>query len=252
MPDKENFQHYQHLAAQSAHQFNFWPHPTPFHAAAAQTAAAAAASGMSAHQHNPFAQYYATNPGHHPFAGPATTGPSASALSGNPLTSSSSLSAQKYGHSPFFPSMAGAAPSGGHLNHPSFGLSPTSGAIPPNAGCPSKWGPMPTFGQSSNGGGVVPASAFSAFQGNGLNAAQAAATVGEANDSSAQKVNKFNGFSGASTAVEPLTMLEEKSSQQQQQQDRKKSAVEVMDIDVVHARSDECRPEDNKKSKSKG
>lgn len=245
MPDKENFQHYQHLAAQSHHpQFNFWPHPTPFHAAQSAAAAAAAASGMSSHQHNPFAQYYASNPGHHPFAGTATTAPTA--LSANPMSSSTSLSAQKYGHSPFFPSMAGAAPNAGHLNHPAFGLSPTSGAIPPaNAGCSSKWGPTAPYHGQHNG---VPSSAFSAFQGNDRPSAE---TI----ESSASKVNKFNGFSsGSAAAAEPVTMIREKSPPQHQQQGRKKSAVEVMDIDVVHAaRSEDGRPEDNnKKSKSKG
>lgn len=261
MPDKENFQHYQHLAAQSHHpQFNFWPHPTPFHAAqsAAAAAAAAAASGMS-HQHNPFAQYYASNPGHHPFAA-ASAGPTASSLSGNPLSSSSSLAAQKYGHSPFFPSMAGgAAPNASHLNHPAFGLSPTSGAIPPNgAGCSSKWGPAPAYHGQANGN-MVPSSAFQAFHGNGMPPATAAS---ETSETSASKGHKFNGFTSGGTS-EPATMVGDKSQhhqhqhqqqQQERQQDRKKSAVEVMDIDVVHGRSEDCRPEDNnnKKSKSKG
>lgn len=260
MPDKENFQHYQHLAAQSHHpQFNFWPHPTPFHAAqsAAAAAAAAAASGMS-HQHNPFAQYYASNPGHHPFAA-ASAGPTASSLSGNPLSSSSSLAAQKYGHSPFFPSMAGgAAPNASHLNHPAFGLSPTSGAIPPNgAGCSSKWGPAPAYHGQANGN-MVPSSAFQAFHGNGMPPVAAS----ETSETSASKSHKFNGFTSGGTS-EPGTMVGDKSQhhqhqhhqqQQERQQDRKKSAVEVMDIDVVHGRSEDCRPEDNnnKKSKSKG
>lgn len=246
MPDKENFQHYQHLAAQSHHpQFNFWPHPTPFHAAQAAAATAAAASGMS-HQHNPFAQYYAANPGHHPFTA-ATTGPTASSMSGNPLASSTSLSAgQKYGHSPFFPAMSGAAPNAGHLNHPAFGLSPTSGTIPPNAGCSSsKWGPTPPFHGQANGN-MAPSSAFQAFQGQGHPSAAAV------NETSAQNNNKFNGFTSAGS--EPAATMLEGKSQHQHQQDRKKSAVEVMDIDVVHGRAEDPRPEDNnnKKSKSKG
>ena len=254
MPDKENFQHYQHLAAAHHHpQFNFWPHPNPFHAAQSAAAAAAAASGMSSHQHNPFAQYYAANPGHHPFAGGApSSAPSASAIAGNPLSSSATLGGQKYGHSPFFPSMAGAAPNAGHLNHPAFGLSPTSGAVPPSAGCSSKWGQSTGAFHGQPTGNAAASSAFSAFQGNGQQANSAVSPASGVNDTSAASKG------GNNKSVEPVA-----DKQQSQSLDRKNSAVENMDIDVVHNhhnRTEDTRrpqdsttnPEDNKKSKSKG
>lgn len=241
MPDKENFQHYQHLAAHSHHhphhhphpsQFNFWPHPTPFHAAQA-AAAAAAASGIS--QHNPFAQYYGSNPHHHhhhPFgggAGPAgSTGavPSASGMSANPPNPlSTSLSSQKYGPSPFFPSsMAGSTAASGP--HPVFGMTSAAvGAMPSNASgsAANKWAP-PFHGQLPNNGSIAPSSAFVAFQGS-------AAATGDANERNALKAN------GLTSGTTPETLENATKQQQQQQhhqQERKKSAVEVMDIDVVH------------------
>lgn len=105
-----------------------------------------------------------------------------------------------------------------------FGMSSAAaGAMPPNASGSSgnKWGPAPPFhGQLPNNGSIAPSSAFVAFQGgNG-----SAALTGGSNERNALKANGLTSGTNSET-VENVT---------KQQQERKKSAVEVMDIDVVH------------------